>query len=185
MNRRDLSLIFTGALLTSGIIFIIVGFTYKDSLGGYIQAKYIPPIFDIPKEVNRDFAIDIIDRVNIVRKNANVQPLKESSALSYAAYLRAKEIINNQYFNHYATGSGEIEAQKAVEVVGYRYSEVGENLARGYDDPNLVIVGWLNSPEHKRNMLKNNYKEVGVSILNGLFEGNNSNIIVFLLGQPI
>ncbi|MBI4035911.1 CAP domain-containing protein [Candidatus Daviesbacteria bacterium] len=184
MTKRDVGLIFAGALLASGIIFIIVGFMYKDSLGDYIQAKYIPPAFNIPKEVNRDFAIDIIDRVNIVRKNANLQPLKESSALSYAAFLRAKEILANQEFNHYASGSGDIKAQKAVEVVGYRYSEVGENLARGYDDPNLVIEGWLNSPEHKQNMLKINYKEVGVTVLEGLFQGNNENIIVLLLGNP-
>jgi len=119
-----------------------------------------------------------------VRKNANLQPLKENSALSYAAFLRAKEILANQEFNHYASGSGDIKAQKAVEVVGYRYSEVGENLARGYDDPNLVIEGWLNSPEHKQNMLKSNYKEVGVTVLEGLFQGNNGNIIVLLLGNP-
>lgn len=61
---------------------------------------------------------------------------------------------------------------------------MGENLARGYNDPRLVIEGWLNSPEHKKNMLKDNYKEVGVAVIEGLFEGYKENIIVLLLGQP-
>lgn len=184
MTKRDLGLIFAGALLASGVIFLIVGFMYKESIGDYIQAKYTPPIFSIPKEVNRDFVIDIIDRTNIERKKATVQLLTENSALSYAAYLRAKEILNNQDFNHYASGSGDIKARKAVEVVGYRYSEVGENLARGYDDPNLVIEGWLNSPEHKQNMLKSNYREIGVAVLNGKFQDeDNIDIVVQLFGE--
>ena len=184
MTRRDLGLILVGALLVSGIFFIIVGFLYKDSLGDYIQAKYLPPIFNVPEEVNRDFAVDVIDRTNIERKKVNLSPLQENSALSYAAFLRAKEIINNQDFNHYASGSGDIKAQKAVEVVGYRYSEVGENLAKGFNDPNAVIEGWLNSLSHKENMLKSNYEEIGVAVLNGRFQGqDNINIVVQLFGK--
>ncbi len=183
MTRRDFGLIFGGALLVSGIFFIIVGFMYKDSLGGYIQAKYLPPIFNVPEEANKNFAIDIIGRTNIERKKVNLPPLKENSALNYAAYLRAKEIINNQDFNHYASGSGDIKAQKAVEVVGYRYSEMGENLAKGFNDPNAVIEGWLNSLSHKENMLKSNYEEIGVAVLEGRFQGqNNTNIVVQLFG---
>lgn len=184
MTRRDIGLILAGVLLASGIIFVIVGFMYKDSSGSYIQAKYFPPVFNIPKEVNRDFVIDIVDLVNVERNKLNVRSLKESSALSYAAYLRAKEILNNQEFNHYASGSGDIKARLAIETVGYRYFEIGENLARGYDDPNLVIEGWLNSADHKKNMLKDDYKEVGVAVLEGLFEGYKEKIIVLLLGEP-
>ncbi|KKR81185.1 MAG: SCP-like protein extracellular [Candidatus Daviesbacteria bacterium GW2011_GWA1_41_61] len=53
-----------------------------------------------PNEVNRDFVIDIIDRTNIDRKKVNLQPLKENSALNYAAYLRAKDILDNPKLFH-------------------------------------------------------------------------------------
>lgn len=115
MTRRDLALILSGVLLALGIVFVVVGFMYKDSLGSYTQAKYFPPVFNIPQEVNRGFVINIVDLVNIERKKLNVQLLKENSALSYAAYLRAKEILNTQEFNHFANGNGGIKAQLAIE----------------------------------------------------------------------
>lgn len=183
MNRHDLRLILIGALISSGLVLVIVGFFYKDAVSFYIQAKYIPPIFNIPEKVNRDFTIDVIDRTNIERKKVNLQPLKENSALSYAAYLRAKDILDNQDFSHVVSESGDIKAQKAVQIVGYRYSEVGENLAMGIDDPNEVVAGWLGSPEHKANLLSKDFKETGVAVLTGEFHGQKDTyIVVQLLG---
>lgn len=176
-------LILIGALISSGLILVIVGFMYKDDLSSYIQAKYLSPIFTIPEKVNIDFAIDIIDGTNIERKKTKLSSLKENSALSYAAYLRARDILNFQDFSHEATKSGNRELRYVVQVVGYRYSNIGENLALGYD-PNGVITGWLNSPGHKENILNKDFDEIGVAVLNGSFQGNDDTyVIVQLFGK--
>lgn len=184
MTRRDLGLILAGALLASGIIFIIVGLMYKNSLGGYVQAKYLPPIFNVPKEVNNDFAIDVIDRTNLERKKVNLPSLKENSALSYTAYLRAKDILNFQDFSHTATKSGDRTAVKVMQIVDYRYSEGGENLAMGISDPDEAVTLWIASPEHKANLFSKVFNEIGVAVLNGKFQGqDNINIVVQLFGK--
>lgn len=165
------------------MIFVSIGLIYKTNPVLVLQAVIFPPVFNIPNEVNRDFAIDIIDRTNIDRKQVGLSPLKENSALSYAAYLRAKDILDNQDFSHIASESGEIKAQRAVQIVGYRYSEIGENLAMGIDDPNEVVAQWIASPEHKANIFSKSFNETGVAVLNGEFQGQKDDyIVVQLLG---
>ncbi len=181
INRRELQFLLVGVLLTAGVIFLSIGLIYRNDLHYYIAAKYNPPIFNIPDQINRDFAIDIIDRTNIERKKANIQPLKENSALSYAAYLRARDILDNQNFSHIASESGEIKAQRAIQIVGYRYSEAGENLAMGIDDPNEVVAQWILSPEHKANLFSKVFNETGVAVLNGEFQGQKDDYIVVQL----
>ncbi len=184
MSKYDFRFLFAGMLITSGLTLIAVGVYQRNELGFYIEAKYTSPIFAVPSEVNRDFVIDIIDRTNIERKNKSLQPLKENSALSYAAYIRAKDILDNQDFSHIATKSGEIKAQKAIKIVGYRYSEAGENLAMGIDDPNEVVAQWIASPEHKENIFSKSFNETGVAVLNGEFQGQkNDYIVVQLFGK--
>jgi len=181
ISKRELQFLLVGVLLTAGVIFVSIGLIYKTNPVLILQSVTISPVFNIPNEVNRDFAINVTDRTNIERKKASLQPLKENSALSYAAYLRAKDILVNQDFSHIATESGEIKAQKAIQIVGYRYREAGENLAMGIDDPNEVVVAWLDSPEHKANLLSKDFKETGVAVLSGEFQGQKDTYIVVQL----
>jgi len=184
MNKYGLRLLLVGALLSSGLTLIIVGLIYRSDLHAYIDAKYTSPIFRIPEQVNRDFVIDIIDRTNTERKKMSLPLLKENSALSYAAYLRAKDILDNQDFSHISSKSGGIKAQKVIQIVGYRYSEAGENLAMGIDDPNEVVAQWIASPEHKDNLFSKSFNETGVAVLNGKFQSqDNTDVVVQLFGH--
>lgn len=183
ISKRDIQIFLTGGLIFAGIIFILVGIIYKSDAILVIQSKIATPIFKIPVAVNRDFVIDIIDGTNIERKKAGLNPLKENSALSYAAYLRARDILEFQDFSHEATKSGNRDINFATKVVGYRYSSIGENLALG-DDSNEVMAGWLNSPGHKENILRHDFDEIGVAVLNGSFQDNGDTyIIVQLFGK--
>ena len=182
--KRDIQFLCIGALITAGIILLSLGVIYNSDILLVLQSKYLPPTFQIPSEVNTDYAIDIIDSTNKERKKVNLELLKESSALSYAAYLRAKDILKYQDFSHEATQSGNREVRYVAQVVGYRYSNIGENLALGGDDPNEVISGWLNSPGHRENILNKDFDEVGVAVLNGTFQDDKDvYIVVQLLGK--
>lgn len=178
---RELQFLLVGILFTAGVIFISIGLIYKVDPVLVLQSVTISPVFNIPTEVNRDFAIDIIDRTNIDRKKVGLSPLKENSALSYAAYLRAKDILDNQDFSHVATKSGEIKAQRAIQIIGYRYSEAGENLAMGIDDPNEVVAQWIASPEHKANLFSKTFNETGAAVLNGEFQGQKDTYMIVQL----
>jgi len=41
---------------------------------------------------------------------------------------------------------------------------------------------WLDSPSHRANLLNSNYKDVGIAILKGDFQGNETTVVVQLFG---
>jgi uncharacterized protein YkwD len=45
---------------------------------------------------------------------------------------------------------------------GYRWSEVGENLASGVMTAEDAVRGWLGSPEHCANLMDPLYRHMGV-----------------------
>jgi uncharacterized protein YkwD len=45
---------------------------------------------------------------------------------------------------------------------GYPVSKCGENIAVGFATPEEVFEGWINSPEHRANILNSDFTEIGV-----------------------
>jgi uncharacterized protein YkwD len=46
---------------------------------------------------------------------------------------------------------------------GYPSNGSGENIAMGYPNPKQVMIGWMDSPGHRANILGRTWKEVGLS----------------------
>ena len=53
--------------------------------------------------------------------------------------------------------------QSRANAVGYNYAWLGENIAFNYPDAPSVVNAWMNSPEHRANILNPNYTDIGVS----------------------
>ena len=45
---------------------------------------------------------------------------------------------------------------------GIMYGYTGENIARGFNDPDLVFKAWMESGPHRSNILGPNYTHIGV-----------------------
>ena len=45
---------------------------------------------------------------------------------------------------------------------GISYRTAGENIAKGYQSPEAVVRGWMNSPGHRANILNSSYTHIGV-----------------------
>ena len=45
----------------------------------------------------------------------------------------------------------------------------GENLSKGYDTANDVVIAWEQSPAHNENLLWNDFKYVGIAEYNGYY----------------
>jgi len=54
----------------------------------------------------------------------------------------------------------------------------GENLAINFIDSRDAIDAWMNSPDHKANILNNNFSEIGVGTAQGLYQGQKTVFIV-------
>jgi len=112
--------------------------------------------------------------VNQTRESIGLQPLVQNAKLDDAAQLKAQNMVANNYFAH--TSPSGLTPWHWFSQVGYKYKYAGENLAIGFFDSTEVYNAWLNSPEHKANIVNPHYTEVGTAVLSGF--GNNNTIVV-------
>ena len=120
--------------------------------------------------------------VNQTRQSGGLKPLAESTKLDQAAQLKAQNMVQNNYFAHNSPNG--VTPWFWFIKVGYNYKYAGENLAIGFFDSKEVYQAWLNSPEHKANIVNPNYTEVGTAVLSG-FGGKNTIVVVQEFGSQL
>lgn len=125
---------------------------------------------------------DIINLTNERRISQGINPVKENTQLSQAAAAKAKDMLDKNYWAHFAP-DGKTPWQFISES-GYRYSVAGENLARDFDTASAVVVAWMNSPSHKQNLLDNSFTEIGVAVTEGNLGGVNGSLVVQMFASP-
>lgn len=122
----------------------------------------------------------LVNLANQSREAAGLNPLADNSVLDLAAQLKAEDMVKNQYFAH--TSPAGITPWVWFTKAGYNYKFAGENLAIGFFDSQEVYNAWMNSPDHKANLMNPNYKEVGTAVLSG-FGNNNTIVVVQIFGS--
>ena len=108
-----------------------------------------------------------MDLVNQERLKAGLNPLEWNDQLASAAKSYANEMASNNFFAHNAPdGSTPVSrAQKAgYAAYGWGGLYVGENLARGFNTAESVNQAWMNSPDHRANLLLPKYREIGIGV---------------------
>lgn len=119
---------------------------------------------------------------NQVRQREGLAPLNLSTQLSEAAYLKAQDMLEKQYWAH--TSPEGTQPWQWFSTVGYRYSVAGENLARNFSSSQAAIDAWMNSPAHRENIMKTDYQDVGFSVVQGEMGGRVVSLIVALYASP-
>ena len=107
----------------------------------------------------------LIADMNRERAANGLAPLRLNNLLALAAEDRLHDLFAKHYFEHVSPDG--IDPFSWVDKRGYRYTEVGENLAVGYNTSALVVDGWMNSPAHRENVLKREFDEIGIAISAG------------------
>lgn len=124
----------------------------------------------------------LLEQTNQKRVENGKQALTLNAKLNKAANLKAQDMFRDQYWAHNAP-DGTLP-WKWFGDVSYDYSEAGENLAMNYSLTANVVKAWMNSPEHRENLLKVDYHEVGFAIMSGTLNGKATTIIVAMYGTP-
>lgn len=88
-------------------------------------------------------------------------PLTLDATLTRVALTYARDMATYGYMDH--AGRDGSTPQARITRSGYRWSEVGENLARGIMTPEEVAAGWLHSPEHCANLMNPQFLQMGVA----------------------
>ncbi len=123
----------------------------------------------------------LVELTNDSRQQSDLPPLEFNKELSKAAYLKAKNILEQDYFAH--TSPSGISPWYWFKQVNYDYSYAGENLAMDFVDAETLHNAWMNSSGHRKNILSDNYEEMGIAIVTGEFNGRQTTIAVCHFGS--
>ncbi len=106
---------------------------------------------------------DLLTLVNQERQREGLTPLAENTKLDQAAFLKAQDMISNDYFAHYSPQG--TSPWYWFDQAGYYYQYAGENLAMNFFDSQEAVTAWMNSPLHRENILNKNYTETGIAVI--------------------
>jgi hypothetical protein len=120
---------------------------------------------------------------NEERAQNDASPLSENNLLVKAAQLKANDMATRGYFAH--TSPDGKTPWYWLEQVGYHYSAAGENLAVNFFESSDVAQAWMNSPTHRDNIVKKDYKEIGIAVASGIYEGRNTVFVAQFFGTPL
>ena len=104
----------------------------------------------------------VVALVNQERAKAGCSALTVNDKLTAAAQNHSQDMASHSNMSH--TGSDGSDPGRRITRAGYNWSTYGENVAYGYNSPEQVMNGWMNSPGHKKNILNCAFKEIGVGL---------------------
>jgi len=125
-----------------------------------------------------------IVETNRHRTTFGLVSLTGNAKLAAAAKKKADDMFAQQYFAHdspQGVGAGDL-----ISEAGYEFVTVGENLALGnYKDDVELVQAWMDSPGHRENILNSRYTEIGVAVVQGMYEGEKTWMAVQEFGRPL
>lgn len=156
------------------ILFLIIGaqLTYNVSQTGSVLGESA----NVSMEA-------LLNEANEARKQQNLPELHLSQKLNQAAYLKSKDMFEQQYWGHDAPDG--TKPWKWLIEVDYGYTKAGENLAKNFYTAEAVNAAWMNSTEHRKNILDPEYTEAGFAVASGSLQGKATTVVVALYGRPI
>ena len=108
----------------------------------------------------RAYEKEVIRLVNLERAKHGLSPLTENWELSRVARYKSEDMRKNNYFSHTSPTYG--SPFNMMKSFGITYRTAGENIAKGYSTPAVVVNGWMNSSGHRANILNSTYTQIGV-----------------------
>lgn len=102
---------------------------------------------------------DVLSLCNEQRKLANLSELSLDDKLCEYASIRAEECLGIKKLSHERPdGSG------CFTGLYTDYIYAGENLGYSKLDAEKLIKAWMDSPDHRKNILDSNFKKVGIAL---------------------
>jgi hypothetical protein len=124
---------------------------------------------------------DIVYLTNQARLQYGLNALEVNPSLTLAAQHKAADMLDRDYFDH--TGPNGQQPWDFIQAEGYQYVYAGENLALDYLDATSMFQGWMNSPEHRANILFPQYQEIGVATYSKVTDDTVTIVAVQMFGS--
>lgn len=112
--------------------------------------------------------------LNDARADNGVTLVMENATLNAAAGAHAQDMVDNTYLSH--TNLAGMSPGDRATAAGYDWDFMAENIAQGFNTEGSVVQAWMDSPDHRDNMLDPRPEEFGL--------GRDGDTWVLMLGSP-
>ena len=102
----------------------------------------------------------VLELVNVERAKYGLSPLEMDESVRNVARIKSSDMRQNNYFDHNSPTYG--SPFDMLKQFGINYKSAGENIAQGYQTPEAVVQGWMNSPGHRANILNESFTHIGI-----------------------
>ncbi len=124
---------------------------------------------------------EIFKDVNQERKESGLSELHIDEKLNKAAFLKAQDMLEKGYWAHESPDG--VQPWQWFAKAEYSYDVAGENLAKNFTSSKGAVDAWMRSPSHKANVLGEKYDDIGLAVVNGKLDGEDTTLIVSLYGS--
>lgn len=128
-----------------------------------LQPVHLPapqPASPTPIVAGSDFAERLLILTNQHRRQFGCPALTLNPRLAMAAQRHSDDMARHDFIGH--TGVDGSTSAERIQQAGYQYWEWAENLAAGYQTPESVIAAWMQSADHRDNMLNCHLRDIGI-----------------------
>lgn len=98
--------------------------------------------------------------VNRQRALNGARPVTLDRRLSMAAQKHSDDMARRDYFGHQSP-DGRGMSDRLISA-GYPWRVAAENVSAGISSPESTVSGWMTSPQHRQNLIDDNYIQVGI-----------------------
>jgi uncharacterized protein YkwD len=107
--------------------------------------------------------------LNVERRRHDLAPLRSQSRLQRAATRYSHAMVTEEFFAHVGPDGSTVQTRLADAGYGGWWT-IGENIAWGsgtLSSPAQIVDGWMNSPGHRANILRPEFRQIGIGIARG------------------
>ncbi len=126
----------------------------------------------------------LFDLHNRERTQRRLPRLCVHPALKRAAEVHSQDMIRRDYFSHYTKGTNKGPCER-IRRYGYRYRYCAENIGANYPTPDGMFRAWMGSSGHRRNILSGKYREVGIGVYAGDYNGKRTTMYTVDFGTRL
>lgn len=115
---------------------------------------------------------DLFKRANEERAKRGLKTLEWDDRLREVGYKHSQDMLARGYFSHVSPGGadGRQDPFDRMADAGITYGVAGENLAFA-PTSDIAHTGLMNSPGHKANILKDDFRSLGIGCADGDIRG--------------
>lgn len=124
----------------------------------------------------------VLEAVNQARTRRGLGPLVHDAQLAEAAQRHAEAMASRNFYAH-LDPEGRRPSDRA-RAAGFEYREIAENLAEGQFTAEEVVGRWLDSSDHRRNVLRTSSTHHGLGLATAERDGRVEVYWCQLIGAP-